>query len=183
MIHHMSFGVREPERVAHALAVLAGAHAIRAPSPPFPCGSWFVAAGDYRGSCLEILPSTAAFDPRSPLGLTSRPAASECGNGHVLISAVVPRDHILAVAEAEGWGFQEVETGLFRIVKLWIDDTVLVEVFAAGEAARYVDAFGAAGISTLEPKLRKMEQDLAAGLAERFSPDVLAQAFGSDRPD
>lgn len=39
MIHHMSFGVRDPERVAHVFAALMEATALRAPTPPFPHGA------------------------------------------------------------------------------------------------------------------------------------------------
>jgi hypothetical protein len=71
-----------------------------------------------------------------------------------------------------------VETGLFKIVKLWIDDTVLVELFAKGEEHRYIEAFGAPGMATLEGKLRDLETKLAGALAQKLPPKVLAEALG-----
>jgi hypothetical protein len=178
MIHHMSFGVSEPGRVAAALAELTGATAVRAPTPPFPHGAWFVVAGDDRGSFLEILPATTVFDPDAPLGIRQRPADFAPGSGHVLISTVKSSEEIEAVAKREGWRSQEVETGLFRIVKVWIDGTVLVELFAEGEAQRYIDAFGAPGMATLEDRLRDLETTLGTALAEKLPPQVLAGALG-----
>jgi hypothetical protein len=179
MIHHMSFGVSNPERVAQTLAELTGAVAMRAPTPPFPHGAWFVLAGDDRGSFLEILPATAVFDPDAPLGIRQRPATSAPGSGHVLVSTIETSEEIRAIADREGWRAQEVETGLFKIVKVWIDDAVLVELFAKGESERYIEAFGAPGMATLNDKLRDMERTLGAVLSEKLSPQVLAEALGT----
>lgn len=88
IIHHVSFGVSKPGRVAQVLAELTGATAMRAPTPPFPHGAWFVLAGDDRGSFLEILPATAVFDPDAPLGLNHRPATFAPGSSHMLISTI-----------------------------------------------------------------------------------------------
>lgn len=100
------------------------------------------------------------------------------GSGHVLISTVKNSEEIEAVAQREGWRSQEVETGLFKIVKLWIDGTVLVELFAKGEAQRYIDAFGASGMATLEDRLRNLETTLGKALADKLPPQVLAEALG-----
>lgn len=178
MIHHMSFGVRNPEQVAAVLAEITGATAVRAPTPPFPHGSWFVLAGDQNGSALEILPYTTVFDPQTPLGVRHRKRDPEAGSGHVLISSVKTREELAKLAAEAGWRFQEVETGLFKIVKLWIDDVVLVEVFAQGEAARYVEAFGPEGRSTIDSKLRALEREVGEGLSTKVPPEVLADALG-----
>lgn len=178
MIHHMSFGVSDPKRVALVLAELTGATAMRAPTSPFPHGAWFVLAGDDRGSFLEILPATAVFDPDAPLGLKQRPASFAPGSAHVLITTVKNSAEIETIAKREGWRSQEIETGLFKIVKIWIDGTVLVELFAKGEAQRYIDTFGAQGMATLEDKLRELEVKLAGALAQKLPPQVVAEALG-----
>lgn len=178
MIHHMSFGVREPERVARVLADLMEATAVRAPTPPFPYHAWLVVAGDDRGSFLEILPATSVFDPDAPLGIRQRPAMFEPVTAHVLVSAVVGSEVIMAAAAREGWRTQEVETGLFKIVKLWIDGNVLVEFLAKGEAGRYVEAFGSSGMPSLEGKLRDLEAKLAGALSQKLQPPVLTEALG-----
>jgi ketosteroid isomerase-like protein/catechol 2,3-dioxygenase-like lactoylglutathione lyase family enzyme len=173
MIHHMSFGVSDPKRVAHLLAELTGATPVRAPSPPFPYGAWFLLAGDDRGSFLEILPATTVLDPDAPLGLRQRPATFEPVNAHVLIGAAVSGGEIAAVAEREGWRVQEVETGLFKVVKLWIDGTVLVELLASGEAARYIETFGEVGMAALDGKLRGLEANMADALSAQMTPGAV----------
>ena len=180
MIHHMSFGVRDPDRVAHVLGELTGATAMRAPTPPFPRGAWLVVAGDTRGSFLEILPATSVFDPDAPLGIRQRPATFEPVSAHVLIGAAVGAAEIRAAAAREGWPAAEVETGLFKIIKLWIDGTFLVEVLAKEEADRYVAAFGPAGMASLDRKLRDLEVKLAGALSQKLPPEVLADALGPD---
>jgi hypothetical protein len=178
MIHHVSFGVRDPARVAHVLADLTGATALRAPTPPFPYGAWFVIAGDDRGSFLEILPADTVLDPDTPLGIRQRPANFEPISAHVLVSSVVSGEEIEAVAAREGWRAQQVDTGLFRIVKLWIDRTVLVELFATGEATRYVETFGKAGMATLDGKLRELEANVTKVLSAKMTPQELNDALG-----
>lgn len=160
MIHHMSFSVRDPERVARVLSELTGATAIRAPSPPFPPAAWFLVAGDHQGSMLELLPAGTVCDPSTPFGLRQGLAALKPVSAHVLISSTASKSQIEAVAVREGWQVQEVETGLFRIVKLWIDGVVLVELFAKGEADRYVANFGRGGLETLDGKLRHLENTI-----------------------
>jgi hypothetical protein len=178
MIHHMSFGVRDPSRVARVLAGLTGASAIRAPSPPFPYGAWFVVAGDDRGSLLELLPASTVLAPDAPLGVRQRASGVHPGNAHVLVRATVDSAAIEAVAAAEGWPMQEVETGLFRVVKLWIDGVTLIEFLTGEEIGRYVDAFGARGVASLDDRLRGMEAELAPALTAKLPPSVLTDALG-----
>jgi hypothetical protein len=180
MIHHMSFSVRDPHRAAHVLAELTTATAVRAPTPPFPWGAWLVVAGDAQGSFLEILPATSVFAPDAPLGIRQREATFEPVSAHVLIGATVGADAIRVAAAREGWRVEEVETGLFKVIKLWIDDTVLVELLAKGEADRYVATFGTAGIASLDGKLRGLEAKLAGAFSQNFSPEVLSGALGAD---
>jgi hypothetical protein len=178
MIYHMSFGVREPEHVAHVLAALTGARAVRAPTPPFPHRSWFVVFGDANGSLLEVLPATSVFDPETPLGLRQRPATSEPVTAHVLVRAAVSAEAIQLVADREGWRTQQVETGLFKVFKLWIDGNILVEFLTKVEAARYAEAFGTEGLQSLDGKLRDLEKELAGALSAKLPAGALADALG-----
>lgn len=178
MIHHASFGVAHPDRVAHALAILTDATAVRAPTPPFPYDTWFVVAGDDRGSLLEILPATTVLDPTAPLGVRQRTATFGPAATHVLLGAAVTAEEIHAVAAREDWPAQEAETGLFKVIKLWIDGTVLVEFLTSEEAARYTAAFGIEGLTILDKNLRQLEQDLANVLSLKMPTELLADALG-----
>lgn len=178
MIHHMSFAVRDTAHVAAVLAELMGAVALRAPTPPFPHRAWLVVFGDAHGTFLEIVPEESVFSADAPLGVWQRPVKVEPGSAHVLVSSPLSGEAIQAVAAREGWRAQEVETGMFKIVKLWVEDTVLVEFLEAGEAKRYADAFGAAGMATLDGRLRELEISLGAALAGKVPAAVLEEALG-----
>jgi hypothetical protein len=182
MIHHASFGVRDPHRVASVLAELVDATPLPAPTPPFPYGAWLVLSGDAQGSFLEILPAATVFDPDAPLGMRQRPATFDPVTTHVLVSATADSETIHAAAGREGWRTQEVETGLFRIVKLWIDGNVLVELLPKGEEGRYLEAFGATGLPTLEGKFRDLQAKLASALSQKLPPQMLAEALGTPLP-
>lgn len=179
MIHHMSFGVQDTHHVAHVLAELLGARAVQAPTPPFPYGAWLVCAGDTHGTFLEIVPQTTVFDPDALLGVRQRPARADVGSAHVLVGSPHSAETIQAVAAREGWLAQEVETGLFRIVKLWVEGVILVELLAQGDAERYVETFGAAGVASLDGKLRALEKELSVVLSSKLSPEMLAEAIGT----
>lgn len=176
MIHHMSFGARHPGHVAEVLAELLGATAIRAPSPPFPYDSHLVCLGDSAGTFLEVLPATTAFDPQAKLGLRQRPAPNERGTAHVLVSSPLTEAEIERIAAREGWLTQGVETGLFRIVKVWVENSFLVELLARGEAQRYTDTFGAAGMATLDGKLRELEASMAKAFSS-LPQEVVSEAL------
>jgi hypothetical protein len=179
MIHHMSFGVQDTDRVAHVLAELLGATAVRAPTPPFPYGAWLVILGDAHGSFLEILPATTVLDPDAPLGMVQRPGNRGIGSAHVLVGTPLPAEAIQEVASREGWRAQEVETGLFKIIKLWVEDNVLVELITPDEQERYIAAFGADGMTTIDGKLRDLEASLADALAQKLPAKVLEDALGT----
>ena len=70
MLHHVSFNARDPKNVARVLAEMLAGTIVRAPSPPFPIGSWFVCYGDSSGSFLEILPWSTVLDPDMKFGFS-----------------------------------------------------------------------------------------------------------------
>ncbi len=178
MIHHTSFAVRDTSRVASVLAELIGGTPVRAPTPPFPHGAWLVVAGDAHGTFLEIVPEGSVFEADSPLGVRQTPLKLAASSAHVLVSSPLDGQTIQDVAAREGWKAQEVETGLFKIVKVWVEDVVLVELLAAGEAERYVEAFGARGLATLDGRLRELETTLDTALRSRLPAAVLEEALG-----
>lgn len=167
MIRHVSLGVSDPTHIAQVLADLTGGTAVMAPSPPFPVHSWFVLAGDDKGSSIELLPDSTAFDPDAPFGIANVQIEAGYSSHHILIDTVKSTEEIVAIAEREGWRCQEIETGLFKIVKIWIDGRRLVELFAAGEEKRYAEAFGRSGMKTVQHKLRTLEQDLSDAAVRR----------------
>lgn len=167
MLHHMSFNAADPEGTARTLAEMLAATPVRAPSPPFPAGSWFVCAGDARGSYLEIIPWGHVFEPEAPFSLGRDPEMRPRGGAHVLCATPLPVPEVQALAARKGWRSEVVDTGLFRILKVWTADGFLVEMLPPDFVAAYRAAFDAQGLPGLDAALRRLETTLAAQLAAR----------------
>jgi hypothetical protein len=160
MIHHMSLPLPDPQSAAHKLASLTGGLVLRAPSPPFPRGAWFVVLGDDAGGMLELLPDRVILDPEVPLGIGHRGDAPGRSAAHVLVTSPLSTDEIVAFARKEGWRTDAVESGLFEIVKVWVQGALLVEFIPQDKVSRYTETFGRGGMAGLDGKLRTLEQDL-----------------------
>jgi hypothetical protein len=157
MLYHASFNVRQPEKVAQALAGMLDATAIRAPVPPFPDGSWFVCYGDDNGSFLEVLPWGNILDPDTRFGIGFDEGMRPRAGSHVLVRTPHAKEEIMARAERLGWRCEFVNARLFEVVKVWIDNAVLIEFLPPEFVPAYVSTFGAEGIRSLNRKLRAME--------------------------
>lgn len=164
MLHHVSFNARrEPRQVAQRLAQILGAHAIRAPQPPFPEGSWFVVYGDAQGTLIEVLPWGKVLHPEATAGMRDDPDMRPHHGTHVLLGTSRSVDDVLAMAKAHGWRAGLASAGLFSFVKVWVDDTFLVEVMTPEQTEDYVRAFNRDGLMTLDQRLRQIEAAIAAG--------------------
>jgi hypothetical protein len=97
---------------------------------------------------------------------------------HLLVGTPHPHATVLAVAAREGWRAQEVDTGLFAIVKVWIEDRFLVEFMEGNAAARYAAAFGGTEAGMLDARMRAYEAELGPRLAARVPSEVLRAALG-----
>ena len=181
MIHHLSFGAENPSHAGAVLAELMGATAVQAPSPPFPFDSWLVCYGDENGSLIELLPRSFVFDPEAPLGIKRSESAPARSTAHVLVSSPLSSGEILDVAKREGWTAHEVETGLFKIVKVWVEDFFLVEFLTPEERRRYNAAFGTSGLPVLDGKLRELEASMSVALTQKLGSEKLASLLG--RPE
>jgi len=167
LIFHTSFAVFHPSHVAAVLAEITGAIAIKAPMPPFPAGSWFLCFENEFGTFVEILPANVAFHPDAPFGLQNHKPRLQASASHVLLSSTMSSAQVQQIAVREGWRFQEVETGLFKVAKIWIDEVVLVEFLCNGEVERYMSILGKEALPLLDKKLRLMEKAISQTLAAK----------------
>src|SRR5262249_30181629 len=129
MLFHLSFCVREPERVARVLAEILGARVVRPPSPPFNEDAQWVCCGDDRGTMISLEPWGVTYRP-GPNQMTTMPrngASPEHTAFHGLFLASVPKERILAIAAAEGWPAGQVPNGPFEVINVWLEGTQLVE--------------------------------------------------------
>lgn len=178
MIHHMSLPLPDPAAAAPKLAALTGGVALQAPSPPFPRGAWFVVLADEAGGMLELLPDRVVLDPAAPLGLGRRSDPPGRSAAHVLVTSPLGMDEIIGFAKAEGWRADAVDSGMFEIVKVWVQDAFLVEFISVEKADRYTKAFGAGGIAALDGKLRVLEADLEQKLLGVLPREKLEAILG-----
>jgi hypothetical protein len=156
MLHHASFAVDDPAVVAGVLAGLLGATLVRAPVPPFPEGAWFVCFGDEAGSYLEVLPRGHVFDPdaRGPRPDADAPRLTAA---HLLVSTPLATEQVMRMAERAGWKAEVADTRLFRVVKVWVENAVLLELLPPEMAPAYRRTFDAMGVADLDRRLRRLE--------------------------
>jgi hypothetical protein len=157
MLHHASFAVGDPATVAKVLAGMLAATPVRAPTPPFPDGAWFVCLGDEPGSYLEVLPRGHVFDPDARFGLRPQADQPALTAAHLLVGAPFSAVELSAMAVAAGWTAEIADTRLFRVLKVWVENTVLLELLPPEMGDAYRRTFNAAGMDTLDGRLRRLE--------------------------
>lgn len=165
MLHHVSFSAHQPELVAKGLARLLDGSALRAPSPPFPVGSWFVCLGDVYGTMLEILPWSYVQDKQTGVRRISDELMGAGTSTHLLMQSPLSATEISECAAELGWSAQPASTGFFEFTKIWVENTFLLELMTLEQAEDYMAHFGAFGLATLDNKLRGVERALQKKLA------------------
>ena len=162
MLHHVSFSVHVPERAASIAATLMGGSAVRGPSPPFPAGTWFALAGDDAGSLIELTPWGTVVDPQA--GIARDDAMPARTASHVLASTPLSTDGVVALAECAGLRAVPVDAGLFRFLKVWIEDSFLLELLTPEHRNDYVACFDTHGIARVDERLRGLERTISAAM-------------------
>jgi hypothetical protein len=129
MIFHASIPAREPERVAAVIAEIWGGQSFR--FPPWP-GAWVAMAGDARASTVEVYPHTLPIAPGTGTEMARPhpdPAPRPYTCFHMAIATERSVDEILAIGAREGWRAVTCSRGgLFDVVELWLENSLLVEV-------------------------------------------------------
>jgi hypothetical protein len=144
MINHISFGARNPEKVANILAELWGGVAM--PFPPSP-GGYVAFADDGRGTMVEIIPTDVHLVPGEGLPdeeTFSRETITDdneatfvpgnetslFGSVHLNINSPLDEESIKAIAKREGWRCFTANRGrgLFQLIEFWIENRFMVEV-------------------------------------------------------
>ena len=161
MLHHVSFSVREPDRAAALVAELTCGRVVAAPSPPFPVETRFVLLGDAAGGMIELLPWGTIHSPVEN-GLPNDHEMRPFSASHVLVSSPHSAETLVSVAQHQQLRATLIDAGLFKFVKVWIEDSFLLELLPAETASAYSDVFSAAGWSTVDERLRQLERQLRA---------------------
>jgi hypothetical protein len=147
MIFHLSIAAAQPKRVANVLAELWQGTVF--PFPPIATGSFAVLAGDERNSLIEVYPLGTELVPADGDGdAESRhnPVASGHTATHAAIASPLPLADVLHIASREGWTAKvRKRGGLFRVIELWLENTVMIEVLTAEMADEYLSTMTVEG--------------------------------------
>ncbi len=160
MLHHVSFSVRDPAKCAAIVAELVAGQVLDAPCPPFPTGSRFVLLHDQSGALIELTPWGSVLDP-GQRGIGQDPEMRPHSASHILIGTPLASQAVLTAAGRHGLRAISADAGLFRLIKVWIEDSLLLELLPPEHAADYIDSFGPGGAAALNHRLRELEQSLA----------------------
>lgn len=138
MIFHASIPADDPEHVASVLAEIWRGEAFR--FPPWP-GACVAMAGDDRNTTIEVYPRAQTITPGEGDGPGRPgvdPAPSRFGCFHLAIATERGADEILAIGAREGWRTVRCSRGgIFEVIELWLENTLMVEVLTAEMQADY----------------------------------------------
>ena len=139
---HLSITAADPEGVARFLGQVTGGRAM--PFPPFP-GCWIAFTAQDDGSAVEVYPTTHVLTP-GPERIACEVGAPDARPSfvHAAIAAAMPRDQILAAAEAQGWITRICNRGPFECVEVWLENRILVELLDAQMQQDYANGMTAA---------------------------------------
>ena len=136
MIAHVSIPSLRPRETSLFFASLIGGVAFEFPVVP---GAWVAVASDGSGLAIEVYPDAMAHhagDDEDQIfadGAQVRPTAF-----HVALTTALSANDVATRARAEGWQARACDrAGVFGVIEVWVDGTVLVEVLTATETARY----------------------------------------------
>lgn len=154
MIAHVSIPARDPRATALLLAALIDGEAFDFPVVP---GASIAVAHDGSGLAVEVYPDTMAHHPgvgevdpaRAPEGPAAMPwedqvfpdgAQLRPSAFHFALKSPLAEAQILEVAHKAGLRALKCERGgVFAVIEVWLDNTVLVEVLTEHEFQRYRD--------------------------------------------
>jgi hypothetical protein len=140
MLHHLSIPAADPQHVATTLVELF--HGSLTVFGPYP-NSYIAWVGDDHGSGIEVFPLGTELIPgegQSPPLFRHNPAASPFGATHAALSVQRTKEEIFALAGREGWRAVELPRGQFRVIELWIENHVMLELLTEEMTREYLQA-------------------------------------------
>lgn len=164
MIAHISVPARNPQDTSLFLAALIGGTAFEFPVVP---DAWIAVANDGSGTAIEVYPASMAHHPgrgdvdprRAADGPETMPWEDQIFSDgeqvrpsafHVALTTHLEAGEVLRLAETRKWRALACErAGVFGVIEVWIDDTVLVEVLTGAEAMRYRQFMTPAGCAPM----------------------------------
>lgn len=164
MIAHVSIPSRDPRATSRLLAALIGGESFDFPVVP---GATIAVAGDGSGLAIEVYPDGMAHHPGTgevdtsvaPSGPQTLPWEDQiypdvpqlrASAFHLALSSPLTDAQILQLAHDAGFRALKCERGgVFGLVEVWLDNTILVEVLSEPELARYRSFMNPAGCAAM----------------------------------
>ncbi|MDX2275221.1 MAG: hypothetical protein NW206_07190 [Hyphomonadaceae bacterium] len=164
MIAHVSVPARNPRQTALLLAALIDGEAFEFPVVP---GAWIAVARDGSGLAVEVYPETMAHHPgvgevdpaQKPEGPEPMPWEDQifpdgvqlrASAFHFAMKSPLTDAEIIAVARKAGLRALKCERGgVFGVVEVWLDNSILLEVLSEAEFARYRAFMNPAACATM----------------------------------
>jgi hypothetical protein len=164
MIAHVSIPARDPRSTALLLAHLIDGESFEFPVVP---GARIAVARDGSGLAIEVYPDGMAHHPGvgqpdassghagvvpmpwedqvRPDGTQLRPSAF-----HMALVSKLGDEKVISLAEEAGFRAVKCDrAGVFRLVEVWLDNALLVEVLNPAEAERYRQFMHPTGVSAM----------------------------------
>ena len=154
MIAHVSIPASDPQATAMLLATLMDGEVFAFPVVP---GAWIAVARDGSGQAVEVYPRSMAHHPgtgeadpqAAPDGPQALPWEDQIrADGdqlrpsafHFAMSSPLTEPQVQAVARAAGLRAVPCDrAGVFKLIEVWLDDVLLVEVLCGREVQRYAE--------------------------------------------
>jgi hypothetical protein len=134
VLHHLSIGVRDPERVARVLAEIMGGS--YRPFPPNR-GSFFAFQQDEHGTMVEIHRVGTLLEPEREFGMET-PRDPGYVPTHFALSVQRSQEEIAVIAKREGWLCRRNDRAQFPVIEFWIENVVLCELLPPDFAREYL---------------------------------------------
>ena len=141
MLFHMSMAAERPEQAARLIAELWAGRAY--PFPPVGQGSWIAMAGDDRGSAIEFLPLGTEFHEGGGDAPVREVAGAPVRHGpvHVAIATHLSIEAVKALGARYDAPTKVCSRGPFRVIELWLEGNVMIEVLTEEMQAEYLASF------------------------------------------
>lgn len=154
MINHVSIGAENPEKVANILAELWNGYVFPFP----PCEGAFIVFDDSnKGISIEVYPKdaemypgvgepseTSVFNPQTmcfdyEVQFGKNEKKSAFSSTHLAINTKLNEEDVREIIEKEGWRIVKCDRGggFFTLMEVWLENTLMVEVFTAEMTKKY----------------------------------------------
>ncbi len=138
-IFHTSIPVREPKRVAEALAQLFNGAMFNFLHP----GCYFVLLGE-PGALIELYRKELELQPGDQgeeCKFIETPFRSPYTGSHTAVRVSVSTERVFEIAKEYGWKAEMHRRKVFRVIEFWIENEYLLEVFPPDLAKEYLAAY------------------------------------------